>query len=551
VRIPLKAFGGMQPRVEPHLLPDTAAQHALNARLWSGKIGAFRQPQLVTALGKLGSKRAIYRFGKGLDDDARFWFHWLNDTDVARGPIVDDTQERTYFTEAGKPPMVTDATMATGDANMPTIAYRLGVPAPTARATLTVTQAVGNSDREDAQACLLAYTFVTGWDEEGPPNAVSDPVNLMSGDTLNVFNMEGPPAGAYNVTRKRLYLSVTDATGTAVLRYWAEVPAGAVTYRGVVDTTMLGEALPDAALIPPPENLFGLMSHPAGFMVGFSGKRVYRSEVFKPYGWPHFSPVADDIVGGAILGQGTVICTKGLTYFATQSDPQTFVPVQLDGWQPCVSKRSIQALAGGVAYASPDGLVMVSPTGVMSVVTEGLMTRDEWQAYKPESMHAAAHDGRYFCWYDTGAKRGGLILNLGAGTLELVETDVYATAAYADGRRDELFIVQADGNLYKWDAGAQPLAMSWRSKRFILERAQNVGAAMVVADAYPVPFRLTCTIETDAGPQTLQVDRTAVNGRPFRLLGNYRAREFEFTVSGPNAVREVTLASTLANVTAE
>ena len=61
-----------------------------------------------------------------------------------------------------------------------------------------------------------------------------------------------------------------------------EIPAGAVTFSDKVDFTLLGEALPERALAPPPADLFGIMAHPGGFLVGFSGKRVYRSEVFKP-----------------------------------------------------------------------------------------------------------------------------------------------------------------------------------------------------------------------------------------------------------------------------
>ena len=74
-----------------------------------------------------------------------------------------------------------------------------------------------------------------------------------------------------------------------------------MTLSDKVDFTLLGEALPERAGAPPAD-LFGIMAHPGGFLVGFS-KRAYRSEVFKPYGWPYYSPVADEIVGGAVMGQ--------------------------------------------------------------------------------------------------------------------------------------------------------------------------------------------------------------------------------------------------------
>lgn len=545
-----KAFTGMLPRIEPHLLPAGASQDVLNANMQRGSLVPYKAPAKVADLAKVGTKLAIYRFGRAIDDDARYWFHWLKDTDVARGAIPDDTQERTYFTEAGQPPRVTDSTMATTGAAMPSAWYRLGIPAPTVRATVTVTQQPNPPDNLERQSCLLAYTFVSAWGEEGPPNEVSDPFDAATDDTLNVINMEGPPSGEYNITLKRLYISTTDATGTAVLRFWKEVPAGAVTFSDKVDFTALGEALPEHALVPPPADLFGLMAHPAGFMIGFSGKRVYRSEVFKPYGWPYYSPVADEIVGGDIMGQATVICTKGDTYLATQADPVTFTPLRLEGNQPCVAKRTIRAFKGGVVYASPDGLVMVDQSGGMGVVTEELLTREQWQAYRPASMHASVHDNRYFCWYDTGTARGGLIFDLTRGAMSLTRTDVYATASYSDGRRDELFLALPDGDVHKWDAGALPLAMRRLSRKYILERAQNIGAAQVLAAAYPVTFRLRATVESNSGPREVVIERVVRNGRPFRLAGNYRARSYEYTVEGSSAITEVTVASTLGNVTA-
>ncbi len=559
MRIATKAFAGMQPRLEPHLLPDGAAADAVDVVLDRGSIAPLKAPAYVADLEKTGPILSIYRFGKDLDDDTRFWFHWTADTDVARGPIPDDTSERTYYTEAGQPPKVTDATMATTDGLMPSASYLLGIPTPETIALVTVTPAPedeGDDEQEstdtaelERQECRLAYTFVSAWGEEGVPTVVSEPFNAGTGDTLNVSNMDGPPTGAHNITHKRLYVAVTDSTGVAVLRFWQEITVGQAAYSAEFDMTVLGEALPEFSLVPPPADLFGLMDHPGGFMIGFSGKRVCHSEPLKPYGWPHFSPVAYDIVGGAILGQATVICTKGDTYMATQADPVTFTPVRLDGAQPCVAKRTIRAFKGGVLYASPDGLVLVDAGGTLSVATEAIMTRAQWQVYRPESMHAAVHDNRYFCWFDNGSEQGCLILEIAAGGVTLTRSRQYATAAYADPRRDELFAALADGKVHKWNAGA-PIEFQYVSKTFLAERPQNLGAVQVIADAYPVEFELQAVIEADDGPRTVTTSKTISSGRPGRLDGSYRAREYRYCVKARATVKEVTVASTLANVTA-
>jgi len=550
LRIPLKAFAGMQPRLEGHLLPDNAAADAIDVVLDRGSIEPLKAPSLVTSLAKVGPIRSIYRFGKDIDDDTVHWFHWAADADVTRGPIPDDTMERTYFTVAGQPPMVTDASIATADGLMPTAAYRLGIPAPETQAIVSTTEQQDPGDLV-AQSCILAYTYVSGWGEEGPPSAVSMPFDVKTGDTVNVSNLDGPPSGAYNITHKRLYVSVTDAAGVAVLRFWKEIAVGSGTYGGVLSLSELGEALPDISPIPPPEDLFGIMSHPGGFLIGFSGQRVYRSEPLKPYAWPHFSPVSYDIVGGAVMGQAVVICTTGDTYMATQADPISFTPIRLDGSQPCVAKRTIKAFKGGVLYASPDGLVLVDPNGNLSVVTGDLLARDQWQAYKPESMHAAVHDNRYFCWYDTGDDDAGcLVLEVDLGRKVLTRSTQYVTAAYSDLRRDELFVALSDDKVYKWNVGS-PLQGEWTSKTFIAERAQNIGAVQIIAEAYPVSFVLEAIIQTDSGARAVTTTKSVTNGRPVRLTGSYRARQYRYTVKASSTVREVTIASVLANITAQ
>jgi len=548
MRIPLKSFTGMAPRLEPHLLAEHAAQHASDVVLERGTLAPLRAPAFVADLAKPGIKQTIYRFGKDIDSDAAHWFHFPADADIVCGPVADDTSERTYFTQSGQPPMVTDASIATTDALMPSNAWRLGVPAATTPAAVLVTP--GTAQDDERQQCYLAFTFVSAWGEEGAPNEVSAPFNAATGDTLVVSALEGIPAGAYQMQHKRLYVSVTDANGVAILRFWKEIPVGTDTFSAELDITTLGETLPEYSHVPPPDDLFGIMAHPGGFMVGFSGQRVYRSEPFLPYAWPHHSPLPEAIVGGAISGQRLIVCTRSGTWLATTADPLDFRPARLDGDHPCAAKRSIRAFKGGVVYAGDDGLVMVDAASNLSVITEALITPRQWQHYHPASMHAAVHDNRYYCWYDNGTDKGCLILDVSATGVTLTHSSQYATAAFADPLRDALFVALPDGKLYKWDAG-HALPFTWTSKRFIFDRPQNLGAVQVVAEGWPVSVTLHALIETDTGQRTVTTTRSVTSARPQRLPAHYRAREYWLTVTSTHTVREITLASTLGNVTAQ
>ena len=445
-----KAFTGMVPMVEPHLLPAGASQELVNGNPLGGALVPYKGPAKVADLAKPGTKLAIYRFGRSLDDDARFWFHWLHDTDVARRDPGRCTGA--YLFHGGRPAAARDGfdhgDLQRADADGLVPAGHTGGDGARHRDRDPAAKSPANLER---QSCLLAYTFVSAWGEEA---AEPGERPIQCGHERHAQRYQHGRAagrGIQHHAQAAVYLDDRrDGHGDPALLERDPGRRRDVLRQGGFHAARRGAA--GACAGAPPADLFGIMAHPGGFLVGFSGKRVYRSEVFKPYGWPYYSPVADEIVGGAVMGQATVICTKGDTYLATQADPVTMTPTRLDGHQPCVAKRTIRAFKGGVVYASPDGLVMVDQSGGVGVVTEGLISRAQWQAYKPASMHAAVHDNRYFCWYDTGAERGGLIFDLTRGAMSLTRTDVYATAAYSDGRRDELFLALADGNVHSGTA---------------------------------------------------------------------------------------------------
>lgn len=534
-------FLGEAPRVEPHLLPASSAQLAQNTKLWTGGLDPLRAPLYVADLAKVGAKQTIYRYGQSVDSDAQFWFHWLTDVDVCRGPLADDTQERVFFTGDGAPKS-TDATMATVGSNLPSSAYLLGLPAPT-----KPTVAVSGAATGTAVSIVVGYLYVNSWNEPGPISPVSDAIDYYPGQTLEVSMMDGAPSGAYNVPNKRVFVSQSDAAGNTVMRFWKEITVGTSTTTGTVDSTLLGEAVENPSAIAPPDDMFGIALHPNRFLIGFTKRKFLRSEVYRPSSWPtaYQDPIGDDIVGGAVMGQSVVICTKGKTYLATGQDPLNQAIIDLAGYQPCVAKRTIKAMTFGVLYASADGLALATLGGPLVVVSEGLLTRAQWQAFKPESMHAAVHDNRYYVWYDTGVVKGGLIFEFAPGgqIATLTRTDIYATAAYSDHRRDDLFIADpADGHLYKWDAGAVA-TQTWRSKEIRMPRPQAVGAAKVIASGYPVTFDLY-------GDGVLVDSVTVYDGEPFTLSGNDRFRALYCEVSGINKVMQIDVASSIFDLRA-
>lgn len=126
VAMRVDVFKGIRPRVQPRLLPLGEAQTASNVRLGSGAIDVWRG--LTSTLASLSdSTMVVHRMR---DTGTPFWLRFTDaDVSVARGPVPDDSLERTYWTGDTQPRM-TYLGLAEG-ASPPNDYRYLGIPAPT------------------------------------------------------------------------------------------------------------------------------------------------------------------------------------------------------------------------------------------------------------------------------------------------------------------------------------------------------------------------------------------------------------------------------------
>jgi len=135
MRIAIDNFRGEIPRVTPRGLPDSAAQAAVNARLLSGDLTAWRQFGAEVGLANTGPVRSIYKLADTV------WLSWDSDVDVARGTTGGDIAYRTYITgpDAYSEPRVTTLALAGGgSAPYPSTTRPLGVPAPDSTPTTSI-----------------------------------------------------------------------------------------------------------------------------------------------------------------------------------------------------------------------------------------------------------------------------------------------------------------------------------------------------------------------------------------------------------------------------
>lgn len=397
---------------------------------------------------------------------------------------------------------------------------------PTANATIPA--------KEVPETRTYVYTYVSAYGEEGPPALASDVTDVDPTKSVTI-SMAAAPGGNYNITLKRIYRSSTVGT-QAKFQFVAEIPVATTSYVDSVSQASLGEVIQSEDWVGPPAGLKGLRLMANGAAVGFVGKTLYFSEPNLPHAWPHEYPIDFDIVGIATYGQTVAVLTTSYPYLFQGIDPAAMASSKLPLQQACVGKRSIVETGNGVIYASPDGLVEIGTTN--DVITKNLMNRDQWQAYVPSSIASYVYNGRIHCLYNTGSVRGTLVFDFtGQGavmTTNNVNTTTAVTAGFYDASTDKLYFAQG-GNIVRFDQGSAT-AYIWKSKVFRLSSPENLGFGQVVAESYPVTFKLYCE-------GVLKMTKTVNNNNQFRLPSGFRAYDWEFQLEGTAEVAEVVLAS--------
>ena len=532
----LRTFGGKAPKVFARLLPEDMAQTATNVRLDSGRLEPWKGNASATitpvgSYGITGSTKTLFKFNSSI---------WIGDNsvlDIVRSPLAEDSHERIYVSgiggSAGYPRMTTSAIIGNNTY------YRLGIPKPNNITTVATDTATAKTDEEIPQSRAYVFTYVSAYGEEGQPcDALASQVIAVYSDQNVVLTFPTNITGNHNLTKKRIYR--TDASGT--LRFVADVTLATASYTDSKTDSQLGEAITSSNFDPPPDDisadhpdgpLLGLTAMPNGVFAGFSGRTVCFSEAYLPHAFPdeYKLGVKSDIVALAPMQTGLLILTAEKPYMASGLDPATMALTEIDSTLSCVAGRSVVDMGSSVMYASPDGLVMATDSG-LRLVTEDLLTRDQWQALVPSSIVGFMWEGHYIGFYNTGSAQKGFIFDPRGEKNSLTDLDFHATAGFNDLEEDELYLV-VGGAVKKFAAGSA-LAYTWKSKKFYNSRPINPGVAKVQADSYG--SGITFKLYADG---TLQHTQVVTSDALFRLPSGYKAKEFEVELTGSDAINEV------------
>lgn len=470
----LKLIGmaGEIPKIISRALPNTAAQIAFNTRLDDGGLTPIRKAGFEYSFPSPppGGYDTIYKH-------AGTWYGWEGNVKALPGPVATD---RLYVFGDGLPKMISGGTT-----------YDLKIAGPSGALTSTL-GGVASSDLGSTR--IYVFTWVTAFGEESEPSPASNEVYWKPGQTVTLSGFPATPAGR-NITKQRIYRSQTSLTGTK-LYFIAERNAATSNYVDSIATDAFGEALPSADWTLPTDTLEGVIALPGGGMVGFDGKEICFCEPYRPHAWPDKYKLTADypIVGLGAYGSTIVVATEGNPYIITGSAPELMVMEKLELNLPCINPRSIVDLGYSVAYASHDGLVMVSNGGA-KVASETLIARDDWLRLNPGSMTAGQYDGRYFTTYNysdvNGQEfKGTIIFDMTGEQPFIIRTDYLPRAMYYEIETGLLHMLLGD-SVYIWDSISEPFSIqNWKSKIFVVPRPTNFGAILVESDTALTPDQI-------------------------------------------------------------
>ncbi|MEZ8965485.1 hypothetical protein AB6E53_02240 [Vibrio breoganii] len=519
---------GEAPRIKSHLLPNETATSAIDCEFEQGIVAPLKKNRLEQTLPD-STNGSLFRYADSV------WLTFPVHVDVANNPMAQDEWKRIYWTGEGKPRLT--ASDITGGSGRVDAWYHLGVPAPDVSPIVInvdnstgIEPPEGELDSYDDEDRIYVQTYVTRFGEEGAPSDSSTSVVILKPGATVTIDLAQPNTNTHNITHTRLYRSVT-SDGEATMMLVAELPISQQTY---IDSaqTINNAVLETYDYSPPDENMLGFCVMANGICAGFAGNEVMFSEAFLPYAWPetYRSTTEHEIVGIAPIDTDLVVVTKGYPYLFSGVSPESINGARMGIEQACVSKESLTVINGSAIYASPDGLVSIGRNGI-SLITEAIITRDQWQTFQPETIKAWSVEGKYVAQSDAGP----FIFDPVSQSLTRL-TDTW-DCAFNDLTQDALFLVQGD-QLVQWKGDSIDKSMVWRSKEFLIPKDTFLTSARIQATA---PENLTVKLLSD-GVEFFTLGN--LSDQAFRLPAT-RSTKIQVEVSGDSAVERILLSNSM------
>lgn len=477
--IRITQFRGAIPRLRPHLIPQGAAQVAINTDTTEGGLQPIQAPLEVHDFGGPVTDFVLHN-GDFLPFTSRVW--------AAPGPVK---QKRLYYAEEGDVPKVR---------NPLGVVYDLGLDYPMSPITVTLNSITEDPDDPlPRETVYFVYTWVTPWGEESLPSPVSVAVDIAEGQTALLSYPDNLPPSGSRIDRMRVYMTQTSAAGTTAFYFMDELNTGVASSTYDPALNPLQEELPSTDYDPPPDDLVGLTTLPNGFMAGFTGKTLCFSEPWQPHAWPiKYQLVTDyEIVGLGVTGNLLAILTTGTPYLCQGSHPENMQLERMDVNLPCLSGAGVVDMGGTIAYPSPEGLVAMT-SGSPTILTGALFTRKQWEKLNPSTFDAAHHAGRYVFYHTPTGETDPVLGIIDPSGPAYIQTDLPPGPLRYDLESGDLYMVNLSGKVKIFDDISMNYRnLTWRSGEFFTPAPASYGVCMVEGEELESPSNFSISIYRD------------------------------------------------------
>lgn len=595
----ISPFGGMVPAVDDALLAPVNAAFAQDTWTYSGNVvGLPLRKNIYTLVDP--TKTKVYRVPNNYTDSVHLsdslWLEFAHpDTDVLRTQVVGDTFDRYYWASPLDVPRYMTYPQLQAAAPALAGAYILGIPQPGA-----ISGTVSGGSSSTLKSVAYTQTFVSAYGEEGPPSAPKIYSAQKVDATYTITFAQPDPADLgtnRNITKMRLYRTITATNGTTTYFFVTEVAVGTATYadNAAVNTDAvigLNAQIESTNWSGPPSDLQGWISMANGIVAGFRQNEIWFCEPFRMHAWPAIYTLAVEypVVGLGVQNNALVVCTDGFAYTINGSHPSSMALQKIAGLMPCTSRGSVLSTTDGVYFSTPAGLALVASGGV-HIATKELIRKDKWNALvQINTLRAAQLGAAYYAFgqavlgvfqtdtfqnnmvqlSDYSGALNGMLIDPTSRTVAFnnLSTDSPITNIMTDVWSGEIFVIQ--NGMVQWldisDTQQTKGSFIWRSKIFQTPKKDNFNVAKIFFDVLPGTVSLN-PVEVFGSPQTLQADQWGlfrayadgdlvmtrelrVSGEQFRLPSGFKADFWQFEVEARVQLSSMQVATSAAELAA-
>ncbi len=529
--IDITAFSGEVPRLSHKLLPNGGAAKAENCYLEEGNLQAGKAVAKDSSGDLANDARSIFRLKNGT------FLQWPSDVDVVRSFVFGD-DDRVMFTGDGYPKETSQV--------LHPEARRLGIAAPEDPLAISLG---GTPEGQDNLELSYVYTRVAVWEDgsqvESAPSPPTGVAQIKKGVVPTLTGFEEPTEPGVFFTHYRIYRLNAGNLG-AMYQYAGEIQRHEEDFRDTVGTEELEETLQTLGWTAPDAGLQGLTATSHGLVFGFVKNRIYPSQVFAPYAFPEeYSLSAEsDVVGFGYTGSLVVVATKTTPYMLIGQQPEALALRRLGYQQPCISKRSIVNVPGGVLYASPDGLFFINEAGAGRLFTKELWTKEQWEEMDPATLMGVYHDGCYFGFLE--GKNKGFSIDLEKGNLKHHDLPDNVYGCHYSPFDDTLYLIFGDGTsryIGAWGKSDDLQDYIWHSKIFSWNDLHAFTAGKLQGDFSKGETRLGFWV--DGKP--VGAEKTITSSTIFRIPPKL-GETFQIKLTGRATIDRITIAASVMDI---